>query len=80
MWTDAFAAPGTRTSGNQAGAWAVVPPGWTGTLPSGIGRIDAPTPYVWIIGRTYVSMPGLAKAHACICGSVAGLLLLAGSS
>lgn len=52
MWTDVFAAPGKRTNGTGAADFAIVSPGWEGTLPKGVERISSPTPYVWIIGRT----------------------------
>ncbi|MEO5917287.1 MAG: DUF1254 domain-containing protein [Luteolibacter sp.] len=52
MWSDVFASPGWRTTGTQATGFLVTPPGWTGTLPDGLTQIKAPTPYVWIIGRT----------------------------
>jgi hypothetical protein len=35
----------------------VTPPGWTGTVPEGLSQISAPTPYVWIIGRTRTDGP-----------------------
>jgi hypothetical protein len=57
MWTDVFASPGWRTTGTQAGNFLVTPPNWSGTVPDGFTQIKAPTPYVWIIGRTKTDGP-----------------------
>ena len=57
MWTDVFASPGWRTTGTQAANFLVTPPGWTGSVPNGMQQIKAPTPYVWIIGRTKTDGP-----------------------
>jgi hypothetical protein len=62
-----FASPGWRTTGTEAGYFVVAPPGWRPDLrdrlieefklPKDTQRIDAPTPYVWIIGRTKTDGP-----------------------
>jgi hypothetical protein len=67
MWTDVFASPGWRTTGTQAQNFLVAPVGWRPDLkdrfieefrlPRDIQRIDAPTPHVWIIGRTKTDGP-----------------------
>ncbi|MGB6698155.1 MAG: DUF1254 domain-containing protein, partial [Methylocella sp.] len=67
MWTDAFAAPGWRTTGTEAADFLVTPPGWRPDvrekfvekfkLPKETQRIEAPTPFVWIIGRTKTDGP-----------------------
>jgi hypothetical protein len=57
MWTDVFASPGWRTTGTKASSFLVTPPGWTGTVPKGLTRLAAPTPYLWIIGRTKTDGP-----------------------
>jgi len=51
-WTDVFASPGSRTTGTGKGDFAMVGPGWKGTLPEGVKPIQSPTSIVWLIGRT----------------------------
>ncbi len=57
MWTDAFAAPGWRTTGTGEQHYALIAPGWSGPLPEGISALAAPTPTVWIIVRTQTNGP-----------------------
>ncbi|WP_314950382.1 DUF1254 domain-containing protein [Bradyrhizobium cosmicum] len=67
MWSNVFASPGWRTTGTKAGTFLVTSPGWRPDLrdrfaeefklPKDTVRIDAPTPYVWIIGRTKTDGP-----------------------
>jgi hypothetical protein len=57
MWSDVFASPGWRTTGTQAGNFLVTPRGWNGAVPSVFTQIEAPTSYVWIIGRTKTDGP-----------------------
>ena len=63
MWTDVFAVPGWRTTGTGQGNFAFVPPGWKGKLPEGVVRIDSPTPYAWMIGRTESSVDTYDEVH-----------------
>ena len=46
MYTNAFAYPAGGTSGYKGGKFAFVGPGWKGTLPEGVTRIDAPTRWI----------------------------------
>src|SRR5262249_3083466 len=57
MWTDVFSVVGSRTTGTKAGNFLIVTPGWSGTLPAGMTKIVAPTPNIWILGRTQTNGP-----------------------
>jgi hypothetical protein len=67
LWTEVFASPGSRTTGTHAQTLLIVPPGWRPDLrdkvieqfklPTDTQRIDAPTPYVIVIGRTKTDGP-----------------------
>jgi hypothetical protein len=52
-WTNVFADPGARTTGANAGDFAIAGPGWKGILPPGVEVLRSSTNLVWIIGRTY---------------------------
>lgn len=57
MWTDVFSVVGSRTTGTQAGNFAIVDPAWSGSLPDGLTKIVAPTRTIWILGRTQTNGP-----------------------
>jgi hypothetical protein len=54
-WTNNFTYASTRTMGSQAQDYALVAPGWTGKLPTGVTRVDCPNPTGFIIGRWFVA-------------------------
>lgn len=49
---------GSRRTGTGAGDHAIVGPGFTGTLPEGLRRIDSPTDRVVLVGRTLLRGAG----------------------
>ena len=63
-YTNIFGYIGLRATGGGAGTYLIAGPGWRGETPAGAKRIDAPTPLVWVIGRTLVEgekdMPNVA--------------------
>jgi hypothetical protein len=64
-YTNTFGSIGRRTTGTREGDYAITPPGWSGTLPAGVHRIEAPTRTAWLLGRTLVDGPDdLAAVNA----------------
>jgi hypothetical protein len=63
-WTDNFAYVGTRGTGNGAGEFLIVPPGWEGDA-AGLTVIHAPTRVVSIVGRwSCAGVDDLPAVHA----------------
>jgi hypothetical protein len=52
-YTDVFAVPGKRTTGDKAQAYAITGPNFTGQIPQGLKELRSATNMVWILGRTY---------------------------
>jgi hypothetical protein len=64
-WTNVFAAPGSRTTGNGQGHFAVIGPHWSGALPQDVEPVYSPTNRVWVIGRTKTNgQADYAAVHA----------------
>ncbi|OBK48705.1 hypothetical protein A5656_29225 [Mycobacterium gordonae] len=57
MWSDVFANPGKRTTGTGALDLVITGPDYRGDLPASATVVEAPTPYVWLIGRTQTNGP-----------------------
>ncbi|WP_460156688.1 DUF1254 domain-containing protein [Pseudomonas sp. S2_H10] len=65
MWQELEHYVGRRTTGTAAGDYVLVPPGWQGTLPEGLKRLDVSTKKVWLWGRLHVKDgEDLAPLHA----------------
>ena len=54
-WSEVIGSPGTRTTGNSAGDFALTGPQWSGALPAGVREIRSKTNLVWLAGRTYTT-------------------------
>jgi hypothetical protein len=65
-WTEVVGNPGTRTTGDKAGDYAITGPEWKGTLPAGVKQVKSGTDMVWLLGRTYCTgtPQDLAAVHA----------------
>lgn len=62
MWTNAFAYPAGVVNGYKGGKYVYVGPGWKGTLPAGLRRIDTPTPWILIQPRVHMPTPSEVDA------------------
>lgn len=51
-WTNVFVSPGKRTTGTGKANFVITGPQWSGTLPSGLKEIKAPTDIIMVAGRT----------------------------
>ena len=50
-WSEVYASPGSRTTGDDAYTFAIVGPDWHGTLPDGVRAYQSPTAQGWMVGR-----------------------------
>lgn len=69
FYTNPFAHLGQRLTGTTARSFLITPPGWQGALPAPFdapgAHIEAPTRWLWVIGRILVDGPSdLPAVHA----------------
>ncbi|MGZ4936992.1 MAG: DUF1254 domain-containing protein, partial [Halobacteriota archaeon] len=69
-WQSDLPSLGSRTTGNESGAFAIVGPGWNGTLPSNVSKIQAPTSTILIAGRAQQNGPADLSAAAAFLDNV----------
>lgn len=50
-WSDSVGYIGTRATQGKGGSFAITPPGFTGTLPADVEKIEATTPQMFVLGR-----------------------------
>ena len=75
FWTNPFAYIGYRTTGTEAGAFAITPPGYRGRLPRGVKEVPATTKRLLGLVRTLVNDPAdLPAAQAIQTSYTAGSL------
>lgn len=55
MWQELEHYIGRRTTGTKAARYVLVPPGWTGPVPSDAKRLDVSTNKIWLWGRLRIA-------------------------
>ena len=64
-FSEVFKVASASTTGGRPQQYAITDPDWSGTLPAGVTRVDAPTAMVWLLGRIYCTgtprLPGGAR-------------------
>jgi hypothetical protein len=63
-FSEVFKVASASTTGGRAQTYAVTGPGWSGTLPEGVTRVESPTAMVWILGRIYCT--GTSEDYAAV--------------
>jgi hypothetical protein len=69
-WTNDLLPVGPRTTGDGPGNFAIVGPGWNGTIPSDMTRIQSSTNAVMLVGRTQLNGPADLPATAAFLDNV----------
>jgi len=65
-WLSTFIYIGNRETGDEAGSYVFVPPGWVGEIPAGMTRIEAPDRRLFAMARTHVRNPQDEAAAAAV--------------